>query len=301
MGNVVTEKTDVFSFGILLWEIFTQISPYNDLRTVEDVEQAVLGGQRPDENKCPLPMLRPLITKCWENKPRDRPTFKEVLDDINEIRVDQFLTPFCPKAARLWKKYFKDDDEVTLKSLLKVYFGGCTEQEKLRKVIAQLFGKKAVELHTVDTTISIEEFSKLLQWFGSYEGHKGQSLDENILSIASQPWFYGTLSADEASRTLADDGPKYLVRLNTGGSVAIHAAPFIVSTKQKHIRVQKGEDGEYFYEADKQKKMVAGKTLIDVITTTVKSGCPGCLPLGASPFAAIFEDDNSPIRDTNYS
>lgn len=67
-------KADIFSFGVLLWVLFTQKAPYDFLKFSWDVPEFVLSGKRekiPPE--CPT-VYSELIESCWSPDPEERPT-----------------------------------------------------------------------------------------------------------------------------------------------------------------------------------------------------------------------------------
>ncbi|KAG5175500.1 kinase-like domain-containing protein [Tribonema minus] len=73
-----TEKADVFSFGIIMWEVYTRSIPYDGMQPVQ-VVAAVLGRrERPRiPATCP-PILAALIQQCWSHDPAVRPAFDEI-------------------------------------------------------------------------------------------------------------------------------------------------------------------------------------------------------------------------------
>lgn len=75
-----SEKSDVWSFGVLVWEIYTfGQMPYPD-RSNEKVLEGIkddLRPRRPDQ--CPVTVLE-VLEKCWKGNPLDRPTFQELSD-----------------------------------------------------------------------------------------------------------------------------------------------------------------------------------------------------------------------------
>jgi hypothetical protein len=86
----VSTKVDVYSFGILLWEIWVRKKPYYDLKAVNCYHfmNLIVGGKRPTietAHKVP-PRLEALITRCWSHKPTSRPTFDEIVLEISDAR-----------------------------------------------------------------------------------------------------------------------------------------------------------------------------------------------------------------------
>nr|WEY17517.1 insulin-like growth factor 1 receptor [Anadara broughtonii] len=78
--GIFTSMSDVWSYGVVLWEMATLAAqPYQGLSN-EEVLKYVLNGkimERPDG--CPQ-RLFDLMMKCWQFKPRQRPTFKEIIE-----------------------------------------------------------------------------------------------------------------------------------------------------------------------------------------------------------------------------
>jgi serine/threonine protein kinase len=76
-----TEKADVYSYGIILWEIFSRQFPFGN-KTVYQIELDVVEGKRPEfPNDCP-PFYSELASDCWHPDPSCRPTFKTILDRL---------------------------------------------------------------------------------------------------------------------------------------------------------------------------------------------------------------------------
>ena len=84
-------KTDVWAFGITLWEIFTlcQSLPYDDLNNHELIEDAVLGASRRILEQpaiCPDNIYQ-IMKSCWRHEPSERETFSVLCDQLNEYYV----------------------------------------------------------------------------------------------------------------------------------------------------------------------------------------------------------------------
>jgi serine/threonine protein kinase len=79
--------SDVYSFGIILWELFVQQHPFREFnfRFLFNQEQAVLDGVRPS-----LPPTLPLTyasltSRCWAQRVSERPSFERVVSELRDI------------------------------------------------------------------------------------------------------------------------------------------------------------------------------------------------------------------------
>ncbi|XP_054835038.1 protein-tyrosine kinase 6 [Eublepharis macularius] len=71
-------KSDVWSFGILLYEIVTLgQNPYPGMTNSEVFRQVQTGFRMDCPPKCP-PLMYNLMCKCWDLNPEERPDFKQV-------------------------------------------------------------------------------------------------------------------------------------------------------------------------------------------------------------------------------
>ncbi|KAG9306477.1 hypothetical protein G9A89_008413, partial [Geosiphon pyriformis] len=86
-GEKFTLAGDIYSYGMLLWELSTGKPPFYDCKHDHILIMAILNGQRP---KITSPLIPPciaeIIVKCWDPNPKNRPTVEEVRHKIWELQ-----------------------------------------------------------------------------------------------------------------------------------------------------------------------------------------------------------------------
>uniref|UniRef100_A0A3P8VVG0 Mitogen-activated protein kinase kinase kinase 12 n=1 Tax=Cynoglossus semilaevis TaxID=244447 RepID=A0A3P8VVG0_CYNSE len=89
----VSEKVDIWSFGVVMWEMLTGEVPYKDVDS-----SAIIWGVGNNSLQLPVPEGCPdsfklLLRQCWNCKPRNRPSFRQILLHLDIASADMLSTP----------------------------------------------------------------------------------------------------------------------------------------------------------------------------------------------------------------
>ncbi|PWA43093.1 serine-threonine/tyrosine-protein kinase catalytic domain-containing protein [Artemisia annua] len=117
-----TKKVDVYSFAIVMWELLTALTPFDDM-TPEQAAFAVCqkNARPPLPASCPRAFCE-LINRCWSTKPDKRPTFDEIVKVLEgyaaSVKQDpDFLTTYRPNDDRtLFKRYLRCPKSISVRS-----------------------------------------------------------------------------------------------------------------------------------------------------------------------------------------
>jgi len=193
-----SEKTDVYSFGLMLWELISLQPLFPTIKGKEELTQYVLAGYRPPIDPEWPESLKELLQLCWHQDPDKRPYFPTILKKYDQVIIDLM----CPDMAarrickRLWRgkyiqkttKVFYSDFERIFTESLKIDF------TKVKRTHVKAF--TTVLCDSFDDTITFERFARVVNWFGPL-----QPVDEffgRIKELLSKSYFHGFVNAAKA-------------------------------------------------------------------------------------------------------
>lgn len=89
--NIYNSQSDVWSYGVLLWEIFSLgCSPYPDLPMTQEFYSALKRGHRMNRPEHASLDMYNLMRRCWEEQPQARPTFSSLVVAMGNMLSDDY-------------------------------------------------------------------------------------------------------------------------------------------------------------------------------------------------------------------
>jgi serine/threonine protein kinase len=223
LGRSVDHKADVYSFGILLWELYTRQKPWEGMFESED---ELINAVCDEEERPPIPpecpkQLRSLIERCWAPNPEDRPSFQEIINQnvFDKILVEHAITD--ERGAAFWSKYFLKEMKVEWIEFwtCMINFLNVPHDQVLPDPDPklQLFKRCLVESgegkDVEKGKISRDSFQKFCSYFGPFE----YAAIDRLQAVASKQWFHGDISKKKVEALLSKTKKSgmWLVRYST--------------------------------------------------------------------------------------
>ena len=89
-SQITSPLNDIYAFGIIVYEIMTNITPFADLNLVQLIRKICIDNYRPELTPDIPEAIQDLISRCWSKDPEERPSFEEIVKDFDE-NEDKYL------------------------------------------------------------------------------------------------------------------------------------------------------------------------------------------------------------------
>jgi serine/threonine protein kinase len=89
-GDFYDESVDVYSYSMIFYHILLGLSPWAGLSGLDAVTKAAMDGERPLIPRNIDERLSTLLKRCWDESPRARPSFEEIIKCLNLYSHDVF-------------------------------------------------------------------------------------------------------------------------------------------------------------------------------------------------------------------
>jgi len=234
------EKADVYSYGLILWELLTGEELFPQYEDLDPFYQAIcFDHERPTPPPDTPRSLEQLMRKCWDPEPQVRPSFGEIISSLDEIILECCIQDAF--ARKFWKDHFLSPSQTLQEEVswnefvhhLRTSLGAGVELDTdIIPMLTELIpehrpGSAGSGGHMV---VTMERLQLLTSWFGHFfqagEGG-GVEVAKEMAGIQAKEWFHGMISKDVAERRLRGRGDNcFLVRLSMADP---SATPFTIS------------------------------------------------------------------------
>ena len=148
-------KADVYSFGILMYEVVTDLFPYPEIQqqkiTTFRLNQKILNeNYRPQFTFPVKPKIKELIEQCWSGNPKSRPTFEEIYNRLSRNIEESLYNVFDSNDCQ----YYLDD--VDQEEVLQ-YVDKIENDDDNTKIDLDKFIQKLNECNSKISQLSIEK------------------------------------------------------------------------------------------------------------------------------------------------
>uniref|UniRef100_A0A6B2L2L3 Protein kinase domain-containing protein n=1 Tax=Arcella intermedia TaxID=1963864 RepID=A0A6B2L2L3_9EUKA len=201
-----SEKTDVYSFGLMFWELVTLkplfIRP-KEYKGKKGLAKYVLSGYRPAIEKNWPQSLTTILSNCWHQDPNRRPLFREIIGQWPSLTIDVL----CPDkwGREVCKVLFVAQETVPFVEFMRAFSQTCfaNPQTLQTKKMYRKFLSVLLCENEFDDTVSKQRFCNIVGWFSPVD--KSQDCAKffgRMKDLLTRRYFHGFLSETKAENQL---------------------------------------------------------------------------------------------------
>ncbi|XP_020866549.1 probable serine/threonine-protein kinase drkD isoform X4 [Arabidopsis lyrata subsp. lyrata] len=107
-NEAADEKSDIYSFGVILWELVTEKIPWENLNPMQVIGAVGFMNQRLEVPKNVDPQWISLMESCWHSEPQHRPSFQEIMEKLRELQRKYTIQFQAARAASIENSALKE-------------------------------------------------------------------------------------------------------------------------------------------------------------------------------------------------
>eukprot|EP01127_Copromyxa_protea_P019571 TRINITY_DN6391_c0_g1_i3.p1 TRINITY_DN6391_c0_g1~~TRINITY_DN6391_c0_g1_i3.p1 ORF type:complete len:828 (+),score=128.23 TRINITY_DN6391_c0_g1_i3:229-2484(+) len=202
-----SEKTDIYSYGLILWEIVSLKALFvrpREYAGKKGLTRYVLEGHRPPIEKAWSDSLKQLLRRCWHADPVQRPTFEEIVSMWPDLTTHVLCPDPCGREIvdKLWGR--EGDSNVAFDEFRKVFEDVCFKDDitviykKNHRSIRKMMSLLLCETQFEDV-VSKKRFCSVVSWFGPLDKQNNcRGFFARIQDLLSMKFFHGFLGSKKA-------------------------------------------------------------------------------------------------------
>jgi serine/threonine protein kinase len=185
-------KIDVYSYGLIMWEICSQTEVFLEYNEIEEFCSAICDKDARPKITDAIPVhMADIMTKCWAKVSNQRPDFRELVPQLETARIKVFLEHRGEVA--FWQSYFPTKPRVPFSDFVKALWRHTAKANKKPGSSEKTCGFESslLKLMAEDSKaeVSLESYGRLIGWFGPLN-ERGYFEDFcNIMQMEST-WFF---------------------------------------------------------------------------------------------------------------
>lgn len=309
-GDVFDEKSDVYGYALVMWALYTCEEPWVSVFPAGDyaefTRKVLFENMRPALPASMPQRLSALITNCWDAESSKRPSFNEIVAQLDLIMLDVALGSETSLGRAFWERHFGSRHQVDFDEFMGyasriIPVKNETEEALLKFLFTHTNNDNSSPM------VSLERYGRMIRWFGPFTGSASDTVMKRIVGTTKNRWFHGFINMSLAVSLLAEQPiGTFLVRFCNSRHrghffiLYVHALNDIrfVRVIRKAVGIKSPPQNDTSYVLDGHDEFAPASSLPELVSRLQKGGANGLPKLERAapgwPFAQIFLHIESP-------